>query len=385
MRQFIFNLSTYSESKSYAKIKRILILADTLLTLSFFLFFSLSGLSNSLSAYIYIYCPNFYANNAIYVVVFILIMTVLFLPIHYYRHFYLEHRFHLSNQSFREWIWDGLKTLALNLIFSILAIEIIYYFLKEFEHTWWLLSTLFFLFFTIFLSRITPTLLIPLFYKLKPVEDFALTGKLQKLAKNAGVKILGIFQMDMSRKTKKANAMFTGLGKSKRIILGDTLISHFKLEEIETVLAHELGHYYYKHIWRFIILSIITSLMGFFLVHKILSDLVYLLGLSGISDIAGLPIFALILFVFFIILMPFQNGYSRRLERQADQFALEQTGDVQAFISAMKKLGEQNLSEMEPHPFIEWLLYDHPSIAKRIKMATEYKSDSSHTTGCPIE
>lgn len=365
---------TSTDAAHYARIKRVLLLCEVALTTSFFIIFQLSGLSHAIKSFSQSISPIFYIINGLYVVVFILFMTVLFLPLNYYRHFHLEHRFNLSNQTLKGWLWDATKSLALNLVFSILVVEVIYSFLKNFEHTWWLFSTGFYFFFTVILSRVTPTLLLPLFFKLKPLEDPDLTERLKRLASRVGARILGVFQMDMSRKTKKANAMFAGLGKTKRIILGDTLLAHYTPDEIESVLAHELGHYHYKHMWRFIISGIFTSLLSFFLVHKILGALAAPLGLSAISDIAGLPIFALVLFLFFLLLMPFQNGYSRRLERQADRFALKETRNPEAFINTMKKLGEQNLSEIEPHPWVEWLLYDHPSIAKRIKMAIEYKS-----------
>lgn len=365
-------ISNTCNAKRYAKIRHVFLFIDLVFTAVIILLFQYSGASHGLEALIRIYCPNFYIKNMIFVVVISVLSALIFFPLNYYSHYHLEHRFNLSNQKFKSWIWDGIKSFFLNLIFSIIAIEVIYSFLKVFPNHWWILTTIFYFFFTIVLSRIMPTLIMPLFYKLKPITNTSLIDKLKILAQKVRARIIGVYQMDMSRKTKKANAMFTGLGKSKRIILGDTLLSNFSEDEIETVLAHELGHYYYKHLWQFIIMGLGTSLLGFYIVHIILTPFISYFGMGEISNIAGLPIFLFVLFLFFLILMPFQNGYSRRLERQADRFALEQTKNPDGFIRAMKKLSEQNLSDPSPSPWVEFFLYNHPSIEKRIKMAEEY-------------
>ncbi|MBI1871606.1 MAG: M48 family metallopeptidase [Chlamydiae bacterium] len=372
------NTIIYSKSKCYVKIKRIVIVIDFLVTFIYLLFIQISGLSLSIYSQIKLFNPNFYIQNMLFVVVFIIISTFVFLPSHYYSQFYLEHRFQLSKQTLRSWFWDGTKSFFLNLIFSIVCLETVYFLLKQFSKTWWILGTLFYFLFTLVLSRLAPTFILPLFYKLKPLEDTALVERLKALSEKAGAKIIGVFQMNMSRKTKKANAMFTGIGKSKRIILGDTLLSNFKPDEIETVLAHELGHYYHKHIWRLIFLNFGTTLLGFFLISRILSIVLSTFGIFEIANIAGLPTFLLILFLFFLFVMPLQNGYSRKLERQADQFSLERTQMPDAFVRAMQKLAEQNLSEINPHPWIEFLLYDHPSIRKRIEFAINLKSKNQN-------
>ena len=306
--------------------------------------------------------------------VFIALSSFIFFPLNYYSHFYLEHKYDLSNQSFLHWILDGVKSFLLNLIFSLIIVEAVYFLLRELPNTWWIWSTIFYFFLTVVISRITPTIILPLFYKVKLVENDSLVNRLKSLAEKARAKVLGVYQMDMSRKTKKANAMFTGLGKSKRIILGDTLLERFREDEIETILAHELGHYYYRHLWQLILMGLGTSLAGFYIVNIVLKMLVEPLSLGGLHNIAGLPVFMLVVFLFFLILMPFQNSFSRILEKQADRFAIEQTKNPQAFIDSMKKLADQNLSEVKPHPVVEFILYSHPSIDRRIKFAQKYLS-----------
>jgi len=373
MYLLISNLSdeTNSRVKSYTLKKRIFFLVETLLTAAFLLIFQYSGYSYIIYSKIESYYPNFYAINTIFVAVFTLISAIVFFPLGYWSHFLLEHQYNLSSQTFWNWIWDGVKSFLLKLLFSMIAVNAIYLFLKNFPNTWWLWSTAFYFFFTIFLSRIGPTLIMPLFYRLKPLADSDLTEHLKKMAERVGARLIGVFQMDMSSKTKKANAMFTGIGKSKRIILGDTLLSNFANDEIEVVLAHEMGHYYHKHIIRFMIAGLGASLLGFYVVHCVLYRALAELGLQ-IHEVAGLPLFLFILFAFFLILMPFQNTYSRKLEKQADQFALEQTGMKEAFIRAMEKLAKQNMSDTNPHPAIEFILYSHPSIQKRINFARKF-------------
>lgn len=370
------NYLSASKSSDYALIKRRIFFFNTAITGIFLVIFQISGLSKHIYNIILTYYPNFYIKNILFVFVFLVITSILSIPLSYYSQFHLEHRFGLSTQNLKNWVWDNFKGFLLNLIFSIIAIEAVYTLLKFFPQTWWLWTTFFYFLFSIFLSRITPTYILPLFYKVKKVTDESLIQKLKALAEKARVKVLGVYQMNMSRKTKKANAMFTGIGRSKRIILGDTLLNQYAPDEIETILAHELGHCYYRHLWRLMSAGLVMSLTGFYCVHKILAALLNVLGISQMCDISGLPAFLLILFIFFLLLLPLQNGYSRKLEKQADVFALEETKNPKAFMNAMKKLAEQNLSEMNPPRWVEFFLYDHPCIQKRIQLAEKYLNEA---------
>ncbi len=187
-------------------------------------------------------------------------------------------------------------------------------------------------------------------------------------------KILGVFEMDLSRKSKKANAMFTGIGNTKRIILTDTLVRDYTPEEIESVLAHELGHFYHNHIWKLVGVSTAATFVGLYMTNILLGVLLRAGGFSQMTDVAALPIFALVLSVFGLLVMPASNTYSRVFEKQADTFALETTQNPQAFISSMRKLANQNLSNPDPNPVIEFMLYSHPAISKRIKLAESFQA-----------
>jgi STE24 endopeptidase len=176
----------------------------------------------------------------------------------------------------------------------------------------------------------------------------------------------------MSKETKKANAALVGLGKTRRIIIGDTLLDNFTYDEIEVVLAHELGHHKKKHIWKFLVFGTFITFVGLYFADMVMKNYLRYFGFNDISDIGAFPLLCLLVLVFSILAMPLQNGFSRYLERRADMFALKTTGKPRAFISTMTKLAEQNLSDTTPNKLIEILMYNHPPIAKRIKMAERF-------------
>jgi STE24 endopeptidase len=192
---------------------------------------------------------------------------------------------------------------------------------------------------------------------------------MNRLAKLGKFNLDGIYRFNMSKNTKKANAAFTGLGKSKRIILGDTLLESFTGDEIETVFAHEVGHYAHKHLLIGIITGTVSSYLSLFLADMIYQSVVRSYHFQGIDDLAVLPILTIALTVITVIFSPISNALSRRNERQADRYALRNSSQPSAFISAMEKLAEQNLADRTPHPLVEFLFHGHPSVEKRIKFS----------------
>jgi STE24 endopeptidase len=239
--------------------------------------------------------------------------------------------------------------------------------LKNHPVFWWFWVGLALFFFSVVLARIAPILIFPLFYKFLPLENESLKIRLVRLCEEVKIKITGIFSFNMSKDTKKANAGFTGIGKSKRIIIGDTLLDKFTEDEIEVVFAHELGHYKYGHIWKGMLISTVITFTGLFFVSVIYKDIIPRFGFNGISDIAAFPILGLLLFLYSMILLPLTNLYSRANERLADDYAVKITNNPEAFASTMLKLSEQNLSDKNPNPIIEFIFYSHPSTQKRIE------------------
>jgi STE24 endopeptidase len=360
----------------YQKAKNIHFFLDQGYTIIFLILFLFLGLSAFLRHQIEKLTGKRFWLIFFYALIFIILAFIVGLPSSYYG-FHLEQKYQLSNQNFSQWFGEQLKGLIILFIIGLIAIEGIYLALKKAPRTWWIYVSVVFVFFTVLLINLAPILIMPLFNIYTPLPQGEIRDKLTALSEKAGVRIENIYQMDMSKQTKKANAMFTGIGNTKRIVLGDNMIKEYTPDEIEVVIAHEMGHNILQHIWKMIALMSFISAIGFLIIHltmgRIINRYKARLKIEGMADIASLPLFILIFVVFSLITLPVSPTYSRYLERQADKFALDLTGKPDAFITAMDKLAYQNLSDPNPSPVIEFLLYDHPPASKRIKFAETYK------------
>ena len=313
---------------------------------------------------------------ALYTLLFLIIAFIVGLPTSYYG-FSLEHKFELSNQTFLQWFGEQLLALLVMAVIVLIAVEGIYLALKKAPRTWWIYVSVVFIGFTVVLVNLAPVLILPLFNVYTPLPEGELRERLVGLSHRANVQVEDIFTVDMSKQTKKANAMFTGLGNTKRIVLGDNLVDEFTTDEVEVVIAHEMGHNLMHHIWLGIFFSAIMATIGFLIIHltgpRIITRFRNRLKIDNMADVAGLPLIFLIFVIYGLITMPIFPAVSRHMERQADRFALEMTQNREAFISAMGELAYMNLSDPNPSPTIEFLLYSHPPISKRIKFAEEYE------------
>jgi len=362
-------------SEKYDTIHNWFFLLETFLTiigLAILIVGGNSGISGELSSFLNGIFPNIWCKNGAYVVILITVYTLFFIPLSFYKGFILEHRFGLSTQSIGNWIKDKLKSFSISVIILLIVTEIAYLLLRRTGLYWWVWTGFFWFFFTILMQILMPVFIIPLFFKLSPLDNSELSGRLKAMAQKAGVKVLGVFRIEFSKKTKKANAAITGIGRTKRILLADTLLDTYEQDEVEAIFAHELGHYHYRHIWQLIGVSAISTFLGLGIASKIFTAAVYKMGFSSIQDIGGFPILLFILFVFTLLVLPVDNAFSRMLERQADKFSIEFTGSPKAFIGSMTKLAGQNLVRINPNPVIHFLLHNHPSISQRIKMARRY-------------
>jgi len=297
-------------------------------------------------------------------------------PLGYYYGFILPHRYGLSKQALASWLRDKVKASGLQLLLGLCLVIIIYWLIGHLPALWWLATALIMFLVSLILTWLTPTFLIPLFFKLKPLEEGGLKEKLVDLARRAGVDIAECLTMDLSSKATTANAMLSGWGKSRRIIFSDTLLQGYSWDEIEVTLAHELGHRLHHDIPKLIGIQAATFLLVFYLAGLALRAGVVLFSLQGISDIAGLPWLILVLAILILVLQPALNWYNRRLETAADETALALSNNPQAFIGLMTKLTDQNLSEAEPGQWVKLLFYDHPTYNERIKLAHNYISRS---------
>lgn len=306
-----------------------------------------------------------------YLLILMLVYSIITAPIAYYSGFVLSHRYGLSTQTLGAWLLDRLKGLVVGLVFEILAVELIYLLLTVQPNLWWLEVGVVMLLFSVVMANLAPVLLLPLFYKFTPLPDGELKQKLVDLADRAHTRIKGVYTMQMSDKTTAANAALMGLGNTRRVVVGDTMVDRYTPDEIEVVLAHELGHHVHSDIWKLIISQTLLTLAGLYLFNVVL-HLIVATRYLGLSDPATLPLLLVLTGIFGLLIMPLTNGYSRRIEYQADEYALQSTGNVQAFKSAMTRLANQNLAELEPSPIIEFLFYDHPSIGKRLEHADKF-------------
>lgn len=313
-----------------------------------------------------------YGILALYFLFFSLYSMIIFSPVSFYSGFILEHRYSLSNQTFSGWLWEWTKKQLLSFGLMLALVGLLYALIWNFETRWWFLAWAAYAAVSLVLGKLFPVLIVPLFYKYSPISDETLRQKIEALGTRFGMAIQNVYSLNLSKTTKKANAAFTGLGKTKRVILGDTLLSSFTHREIEVVLAHELGHFKHHDIWKQFAFTTAVSYIGFWIAKEALLAFAPALGFSGAGDIQAFPLLCLVFFFFGLLTSPLGNTFSRWAEKQADQFALDALRDKDSFISAMNKLSEINLADPNPHPLVEFLFYDHPAIGKRIRMAEHY-------------
>ncbi len=291
-------------------------------------------------------------------------------PLSVYSGHLLEHRFGLSRQSFSRWFARYCLKSVLVLLLGAAMTQALFCTIWWFGASWWLLAAGMTFLVSVLIGQWMPVLILPLFYKVEKLDDEELVRRFAGLVAGTTLRIEGVYRMVLSNETVKANAMLAGLGKTRRVILGDTLLDQFTADEIEVVLAHEVGHHVHHHFRKLIVLGIITSTLGF-----LICDLVIRGATAGPVDygqleVAYLPLLMLVITLSSLVIGPFQNGLSRHFERQCDRYALDQTGKSGAFQSAFQKLARLNKSDPDP-PRLEVLLFhDHPPIAERLAMAS---------------
>jgi STE24 endopeptidase len=258
----------------------------------------------------------------------------------------------------------------LGVILGGIVVELLYFILRESPQHWWLIAWASFLGLFVLLAQLAPVVLFPIFYKFAPLENEELKDRLLRLGERAGTRVRGVYQWKLSEKSKKANAALTGLGNTRRIILADTLLANYSTDEIEAILAHELGHHVHKHIFKSILVQAGITLVGFAAANWVLHYAVDRLHVfETLSDFANLPLLLLVATLLSFLVLPLLNAYSRFNERQADRYAFRSISTVAPFISAMNKLADQNLAERSPSKWVEWLFHSHPAISRRVAAA----------------
>ncbi|MFC1646237.1 M48 family metallopeptidase [Candidatus Omnitrophota bacterium] len=376
------NLDTQSSktAKQYHKIKNFLFVVNLLISLLVLLISLVLGLSIFLRAYLRMYFSSIYILNCVFFLIFYLVIAILGFPLDLFEGFILEHRFKLSKQNLLSWLKDYLKKALISLLIAGIIVEFVYVFIGAFYNSWWIFAAFLWLLVTVIITRVFPSMILPLFFKSYPLEDNVLKKRLTALANKFNFNLSDILVLELSKKTIKANAMVAGLGKSKRIYLSDTLLSDFTTNEIEIVVAHELSHNKNKDIYKHILVSFIISIFAFYMCDVVLDRSIAYFGYIAKDDIANLPLLSLLILVVSFVVLPFQNGFSRLLEKNADIGSINATGNPRDFISMISRLGHKNLADFSPGRIIEMFLYDHPPISRRINLAKSFIPLSQKTT-----
>jgi Zn-dependent protease with chaperone function len=365
------------EAREYNRIKRRLTIADVVLNLVFLIVLLATGWNGTLRDWAYRGAGQSYSLAVfLYVVMLFTLSKALGFALDY-SGFRVEHQFQLSNQKLKSWLWDEAKTWLIGLFIAALLVEIVYNTIRFEPNAWWVIAWLVYNGLAIFFAQIAPVVLFPLFYKFRPLEDDDLSKRLIKLSQKAGTRVRGVYEWQLSEKSKKANAALAGLGATRRIIIADTLLKDFTHDEIEAVLAHELGHHVHKHIIKSIVLQVVITFVGFWIVAQTLNYAVERRMFTVLHDFASVPLLVLLTTVMSFALMPIMNAYSRQKEREADRYSLQSIPDVGPFISSMDKLADSNLAERQPSRLVEIWFHSHPPIAKRIAAAEAWKQQQS--------
>ena len=358
------------EARRYNRIRRWLGVADFVLGMLFVIVLLATGWNGTLRDFAMHGAYEHYTLAVfLYVLMLMAIGKLVGLGLDYYG-FRLEHRYNLSNQKMRGWVWDETKGFLVGVALASIVAELLYFIIRQFPEHWWVIAWAAFLGLFVLMAQLAPVVLFPVFYKFEPLDNAELKSRLVALSERAGTRVRGVYKWNLSEKSKKANAALTGLGSTRRIILADTLLDQFSADEIEAVLAHELGHHVHRHILKSIVMQAGITLVGFWAANWVLHYAVERTHMfETVSDFANLPLLVLVSTVLSFFLLPALNAYSRYNERQADRYAFQSIASVEPFISSMNKLADQNLAERSPSKWVEWLFHSHPAIARRVAAA----------------
>lgn len=299
------------------------------------------------------------------------IMSVIDVPFEYYRQFGIEQRFGFNRMTHRLFFTDMLKNTLLGAALGLPLLFVVLWLMNRAGSLWWLWTWLVWVAFQMLVLLIYPTFIAPLFNKFEPLKDDALRTRIEALMKRCGFAAKGLFVMDGSRHSAHGNAYFTGFGASKRIVFFDTLLARLSGEEIEAVLAHELGHFKRRHVMKRMLVSFVLSLALLALLGWLAQRVWFYTGLGVTPSLdssnagAALVLFFLAIPVFLFFATPIGSLTSRKHEFEADAFAASQTG-AQDLVSALVKLYEDNASTLTPDPVYTAFYYSHPPASQRI-------------------
>lgn len=374
-RQY-FTTEELARGRAYARGRYLLYGARTALTLGLFGLLALSPLSATIrNASVSVAGGRVWLTIGVFGLLLALLYHLATFPISLYGGFLREHTFGLSRQTFGAWAWDYTKGALINAVILLPLLMLLYSCIRWDPVRWYLPVWGVVIVVMSLLAELSPILLDPLFHTFRPVQDHGLVERLRALTDRAGVAVGPILEIDASSKTTKTNAYFTGFGRSRRIVLYDTLITTSTPEEVELIVAHELGHWRRHHIWKGMAISAVSSLAALWLIARLLNAAAESgrFGFAHPADPVSLPLLLLLFLLFTILTTPIQMAISRAFEREADLESLRLSENPKAFIASEVTLARSNLSDINPPRAIVWLLYTHPPILERIAMAEAFQ------------
>jgi STE24 endopeptidase len=363
-------------ARRYEKEKRLLGLAGAALSFFLLLAFYCSGLSWRLA--------HLFSGRSIslaflaYVGLLLAWMSFLSLPLGYYAGYIHEHKWNFSTQTVVGWLLDQAKSFGLSLVLGSLLLALLLWIMARFPGSWWLIAGLASALVSVILAALFPVVILPIFHRYTPIRDEELTGSLQKILVKQGLKSSGFYKEDMSRKTRKENAFLAGLGKTRRVVLGDNLVENMTNPEIVSIIAHEVGHYKHRHMWKGIALGTIQQIVVFYFLQLIMKAAFPGFLLSTRSNLSLVPLLIIItgaLSGFFF--GPLGNALSRRMEKEADLYAITHIEEKRPFLTALAGLADRNLANAYPAWWVKVLYYSHPPIGERLEMLERFVKDGS--------
>lgn len=356
----------------YSRIKYTLSLVETAVLLVFLFLACRTGWSARFSGAIDRAYGSPFVTLPLYLGGAFVLWYLVSFPLNFYQSFLLEHRFGLSKQGPGSWFRDQLISLGLIYAFSLLLLAAFFWAVARFPGSWWLAIASVWVVVNVVIARLAPVAIVPLFFKYTKLADEGLRARIIALAAKMRLRVLDVFEIDMSRKTVKANAGLMGWGAARRVVIGDTLLSRYSADEIEVILAHEFAHQKLRHLPKLLAVNALAAFICFFLMYATAPFFLAVSGLRRLDDAAAIPLVFAYFVVFGLVSQPAVNLVGRRMERNADLMALRATGAAGAFISSMEKLGSQNLADRAPHPLIKCFFFDHPPLGERIAYARRF-------------
>ncbi len=367
----LLNKESQKKARKYEREKRFLGLAGLVTSLIFLLLFYFSGASQNLANLEV--GPSFIWTFLVYVAVLSLSMTIFGFPLAFYSGYVHEHKWNFSNQTVKSWLWEQVKSFLVSLVIFILLLGLLLWIMAAVPHWWWLFAAGAMALVSVVFGTLFPVLIAPIFNKYTPIDDRELTGALEKILSREGLKNSGFFKEDMSRQTKKENAFLAGMGKTRRVVLGDNLLMNMSVPQIESIIAHEVGHYRHHHLIKNILIGTAQQVVVFLILQVSLKALFPQFLSSNSWNLALIPMIAIFIGALTgIFFGPLNNAISRGFEKQADRYALENTGDKRSFLTALAGLADRNLSNAYPQWWVKILYYSHPPIGERLEMADKF-------------